>query len=190
MPAKKTSGVVDKPEIKEFNKELTVVQKHMAALKVTNEEGYKDAAAIKKELTTQISKIKAFFKPMEDDAKRVLDTIRGQKKMLLDPREEAKTTLVQQMAKYQLKREEAREKAETKAIETGSSMPVKAKGAVKAAGVGTSFTWELDHDNINIDKVPREYLMLDERKVLAAIKAKDGDITIDGIAFKKKAIIR
>lgn len=184
----------DKPELKEFNKELTKVKKELTTLKVTNESSFKEAAAIKKELTTQIRKIKEFFKPMEDDARKVLRTIQDQRKSLVEPREAFKGEIVDQMAKYQIKRDDARKAAETRAAakaSEGAPVAVRAGGTVKAAGVGTTITWELDPDQlVDVSKVPKKYLMLDEKAVLADIKAANGDITIPGVTFRKKAIIR
>lgn len=54
-------------------------------------------------------------------------------------------------------------------------------------GLSMRHTW--DYDIIDFDKVPREYMLVDDSKVKAVIRAHKGDITIPGIQVKRNTSV-
>ena len=83
--------------------------------------------------------------------------------------------------------EEKAAELQQKAAEVYVPVPVLAKEPVKIEGISTKNVWT--YEITNADIIPRPYLMPDEKRIGAMVKASNGTLAIPGIRIYQEQII-
>lgn len=170
----------------------TLLQKEAMNQLVVDQITYEKVGAMKKALVALRKRIKEIYDPMISKAKVAYDGIRGERDKHLKPVTESEAILKKKIITYEDKKwkeeEEARIKAEEEAKEEAKMFggnpdeaePEEVAPTIdKVKGTGIRRTWKAQV--INIDKVPREYMMANQVALNMAVRYAEGKIEIPGI---------
>ena len=173
-------------------------------------EDFAAAGEIMREVKASIARVVEFFRPLKETAWNAHKQIVAKEKAIIEPREAVARAISAKMVAYkdaERKRLEAeRKEAEARAraaeeerrlaqaveleavgmakeadqvLSAPVQVAVPVQAEIKAAGVSFREIWRFRIENLSI--VPREYLMLDEKKVGAIVKAMKAQTAIPGI---------
>ncbi len=175
---------------------------------IATAQDYSDAGEVVRNIKSAAKKTKEYWKKPIEAANEAHKALTAKRAEMLKPLTEAEGIIKQKMIAYQNSQEQIRLEAERKAEEEAAKLQRKAmreakKGneeaaqelAVQSAMVqanvnyetpvagGTSMKDVWKFRVIDANKVPREYLMINEKLLNDLAKATKGKLPIDGIEF-------
>lgn len=160
------------------------------ALQVTSRETFEAAGEVLKAIKAYLAEVGKLLDPVIAATNTAHKAALAQKKTLTEDALKAEITLKQRMATFRNQERAAALAAQAKkvlaaqaAARQAGTAPVAlvppAAAAPKAEGV--TFTERWDYEVTDLSLVPREYLMIDDKKVGAVVKAMKAETPIPGI---------
>jgi len=203
---------VDETKAGEFEKKALEMRSKSLAFKVVDEDSKTKAETGIKVIKGMVKAVKEFTEPTIRAAHEAHKTAKAAENKLVHPLDEAERHLKNQLSNYYMKlerdrrekeqeerkrREEELRKAEEAAaagneeeadeilekVIKEEAAPVLVVPEKKTEGVSTRADWKWEL--VDIDKVPREFMMLDESKVTRYVKAMKKDAKIPGIQIRE-----
>jgi len=165
-----------------------VVSKIEKFVKITDNEGFIKADELRIKIKTKLAEFEkertSYTAPLNES----LSKLNAKFKELTVPLKEAQKRIEQMMLEYRQKEEEKRAKKEAELIEKTGNQLVTITGSVPEVietSLGrTSFTKSWTFEVVDLSKVSRKYLMIDEDKVKEAIAS--GEREINGLRIFEK----
>ncbi len=215
-------------EEKKLDKEVSAVEQKAADVRVTDDEGYSEAAELVKTVKQMQKRVKEYWEPLRVSTKKAYDDVLGHKKEMLDPLEKAEKIIKGKMTDYSMEQERKRKEQEAvmkrlaqQEVERKLAESIEAEDAgdyaaaefamaeaevmdnvalsgsvqahiPKADGVSQSKNWkitEIDDSQVPVNFCGMELRPIDEKAVLALIKASKGTIQIPGVKYEKSITI-
>lgn len=166
-----------------------LVRQSAQALSVTNDGEYQTAAALLLQIKEKIKELdnqrKAFVAPLNDVVKKINAFFKAP----IDAYGEVELSLKSAMGSFQMELARQRQAALEEAAKAAAAQKTEDFSAlmgaaldnapVKAAGTFTRDVWR--YEVLDPSLVPREYLMVDERKIGEVVRTLKGDVQIPGV---------
>lgn len=175
---------------RELSEEASNIVEAYEAFEVNTIQDYEQAGTYLKDVKAKQKQIdevrKSMTKPLDDAKKRIMDFFRNPNDIL----KKAEGLLKNKMLAYDKHQQEIAKKREAmlqKQFKDAEVKPVVQAPKVKIDGIKKMTIWKYRVDDIN--KVPREWLIIDEKKMNAFAKATKGSIPVEGITIYSEETI-
>lgn len=185
-------------------KQIQIFAEEAKEKQITNQGELEAAAEILKEIKGRQKRVKDIFGPIKDKTHKAWKEVCDQEKGYLDPLNKAESFLKSKMGTYQMEQdrirreeekrlqEEARKKEEARrkeqAEKTGDNSILEKPIVVPQIKVqnleqpkGTSFVEKWNFKIVDPDKVPKEFLVIDEKAIASIVRVKKGNTNIPGV---------
>jgi len=186
---------------------------------ITNDIEYESAVNSLSSIKKVLKSVSAYWEEPVKKARQSWESLTGKRDEMFDPLYMVESKLKIMIGDYRMKKAEeakrhqdiiraqleakamaekeelAKEKAEFGDIEGAkivsdspvSVVPVFVDGAPKVKGVGFREDWDFTVEDMDI--IPRQYLVVDEKKLRAVAKALKGDAKVPGVSFFKRVVV-
>lgn len=185
-----TETQVHDQEMKDSYELSVQASKDADSIAVNSEESLGFAGDFLRTIKALHKKIKKVFDPSRKSTYAAYKDVLKLEKSQLQPLEQAEKVIKDKMGTYQDESEARRLKLEAKnqkkAEKTGLPY-VPPPAPAKLEGIQTRLIWK--YELVDISKVPREYLMLNQIKVQGAITSMKGATNIPGVRVYEEKVI-
>lgn len=162
-------------------------------LTISTQEQYESAGVALRQVKTRIAELeekrKEITRPLDAAKKSVMDLFRVPVERFKAVEASLKSAMAEHLERVERERQEALEALAEAAPDEARALVVSAssKTTPEASGIQTRVTW--DFEITDPDKIPREFLIPDEKKIRAHVKAHEGRTEIAGVRVFTKTII-
>ena len=185
-------------------KQIQVFAEEAKDKHISNQTELEEAAFVLKEIKGRQKRVKEIFGPIKDKTHKAWKEVCDQENGYLNPLKQAESFLKNKMSVYQTEQdrirreeekrlqEEARKKEETRRKEqvekTGDKSILEKPIIVAQVKVqaperpkGTSFIEKWNFKIVDPDKIPKEFLVIDEKSIASIVRVKKGNTNIPGV---------
>jgi hypothetical protein len=185
-------------------KQIEVFAEEAKGKQITSQAELEDAAVVLKEIKGRQKRVMDIFGPLKDKTHKAWKAVCDEESNYLNPLKQAESFLKSKMGAYNMEQErlrqeeerrlqeEARKKEEARlkeqAKKTGDKSILEKPIIVPEIKIqpqeqpkGTSFVEKWNFKIVDADKVPKEFLVVDEKAIASIVRVKKGNTNIPGV---------